>query len=210
MRSSNDAGRGLRRASRGKLILFEGIDGSGKTVQSKLLLAALAQKNITATIIHHPDYNQPIGQLIRSYLENHLDFPASTVFQLFTADQIKDAKRIQDLLEGGSWVIKDRSLPSAVAYQSAQGFSNAKKIAALLPHPRPDLVLFLDIPADVAVRRKVADRPDRLEVNEKLLAMVAKNYQSLARAKFLGKWLRLDGTKSKEEIAQEIRAALKL
>ncbi|HLD78178.1 MAG TPA: dTMP kinase [archaeon] len=195
-----------RPGARGKLILFEGIDGSGKSTQLALLKAALPGP---VHAFRHHDREGPIGQLIESFLRHKNSFPPSAQFQLFTADFLDSAPRIRALLDGGATVLLDRWLPSAVAYQSALGFAQARSIARMLPLPKPALTLLLDLPASEAVRRKLTN-PDRFDSSERLLAKVRANYLALAKARFHGPWAVLDATKTREQLAQGILAALKL
>ncbi len=192
---------------RGRLILFEGIDGSGKSSQLALLKASL--RGLPVHSFRHHNRDSPIGQLIESFLRHQRSFPPSTQFQLFTADFLASAERIRDLLAGGATVLVDRWLPSAVAYQSALGFRQARSIARLLPLPKPALTLLLDLPAAEAVRRKAANA-DRFDSSERLLSAVRKNYLALAKARFCGPWRILDATKSREQLAADVRAALGL
>lgn len=195
------------RQGRGKLILFEGIDGSGKGTQAELLLRTLRERGPVA-LFHHPNYDGPIGQLIRAFLRHEHDFPPATQFQLYTADFLASAQRIRDLLEGGSWVVLDRWLPSAIAYQSS--FPAAKRLAAALPLPKPSLTILLDLPADLAVQRILAKSPDRFESSERTLAAARDAYRSLARTRFNGRWAVLDATQSREALAAAVRSALRV
>ena len=103
---------------------------------------------------------------------------------MFTADFLDSAPRIRALLDGGATVLLDRWLPSAVAYQSALGFAQARSIARMLPLPKPALTLLLDLPASEAVRRKLTN-PDRFDSSERLLAKQQRRASSSRRGSSL-------------------------
>ncbi|MDO8663436.1 MAG: dTMP kinase, partial [Candidatus Wildermuthbacteria bacterium] len=128
----------------GKFIVFEGIDGAGKGTQSNLLFNFLKNKNVQVKKFQYPEYEGPIGKLIKDFLYKKYELSADTQFLLYFADFLKDSQKIKDYLKAGKIVICDRYLNSALAYQGLRGFpvENALKIAEIFGIPRPDLVIY--------------------------------------------------------------------
>ncbi len=158
---------------RGKFIVLEGIDGSGTTTQSELLVSALRQDGIKASRTREPS-DGPVGLLIRQVLTGKIVLPRganesvemdsrsgwSTMALLFAADRMDHVGReIEPALARGEWVISDRYVGSSLAYQSltapgevveALGWiANLNRFAA-----KPDLTVVLDVPADAAEARR--------------------------------------------------------
>ena len=107
-----------------KFIVIEGADGVGKTVQSKLLAAALREQGLDVVETREPTNVSPIGPLIRKLLSepahpyNKLDWRAMTL--LFSADRAWHvANIIQPALDSGQTVICDRYYLSTAVYQTA-------------------------------------------------------------------------------------------
>lgn len=140
---------------RGVLIAIEGIDGAGKTTQSKILLEKLADKGYPAIGLHEPTKGR-WGQKIKELAKNgrHKTKP-ETELDLFFLDRLEDVENnISPFLQKKRIVIMDRYYFSSVAYQGARGLSpdyiekKNKKIA-----PMPDITIILDLDSEVALRR---------------------------------------------------------
>lgn len=140
---------------RGVLIAIEGIDGAGKTTQSKILLEKLTERGYSAVGLHEPTEGS-WGKKIKELAKNgrHKINP-ETESDFFYLDRIEDVeKHIIPSLQKKKIVIMDRYYFSNVAYQGARG---------LLPHsiekknekiaPVPDVTILLDLPPEVALKR---------------------------------------------------------
>lgn len=129
---------------RGQLILIEGLDRTGKTTQTELLLKRL---NPNAELIKYPKRDTPIGKIINEYLTNK-DYilPDQSVHLLFSANRWEVMDHIRTLLNGGKHVILDRYVYSGVAYSAAKETRGMDWQWCLAPDKgltRPDLTLFL-------------------------------------------------------------------
>ncbi|UCD02816.1 MAG: dTMP kinase [Candidatus Aenigmatarchaeota archaeon] len=193
---------------RGKLIVFEGIDGSGTETQSKLLLKHMLSKGIKAERIEYPDYEGDLGKLIRLFLDRKHELSAEMQFLLYAGDMVKDREKINAWLNKGRNVICDRYFLSTIVYQGIRGFRRDKalRFAKDFGVPKPDIVFFLNITPDESAKRKM-DESGKLDRNEADLAFLGRvnaSYEEMSRSNVFGQWFVLDGEKPKEEIAREV------
>lgn len=167
----------------GVLLALEGVDGSGKSTQARLLAAALRQRGLNVLLTREPTEG-PAGKRLRHYLAGptrHLN-PAEEL-ALFVDDRRDHvAKVIRPALAAGQVVITDRYYYSSAAYQGALGLDVDSILKANESFaPRPQAVFILTLSPKVAVARLSQD-PDRLcQVSEgqDYLEQVAAIYASL-------------------------------
>lgn len=162
----------------GVLIVIEGIDGAGSTTQTGLLVRWLKKRGVDSVATKEPT-NGMIGQLIRKYLNNPL---SSTLIDalLFAADRAEHVDNIiKPLLSQGKVVVSDRYVESSIAYQSSSGVDEDWLIEVNKFAPKPDLTIILDVPPDVALKRKNLPR-EKFEFEE-FLGKVREKFLSRAR-----------------------------
>jgi dTMP kinase len=201
--------------ARGKLIVFEGIDGSGMETQTKKLVSYLKSKGKKAVRLHFPEGSRPIGRLIYNFLNRKYDLSPQTQFLLFATDMLKDLERIRKLLKSGTWVIIDRYLTSTITYQSVAGFpaEKGRKFVQLFDVPRFDRVIYLDISPQTSMKRKKKEKKyslDRHETNRKFLAKCRARYKKHAKQRLLGSWSIIDGEQARQEVFEGIKKALRI
>ena len=202
--------------ARGKLIVFEGIDGSGMETQTNRLVNHLNRKGKKAVRLRFPEGNKPLGRFIYNFLNRKYDLDPQTQFLLFATDMLKDLERIKKLLKKGTWVIIDRYLTSTITYQSVAGFpaEKGKKFVKVFGLPRFDRVIYLDISPTTSIKRKKREKKghslDRHETNRKFLASCRARYKKHARERLLGPWAIIDGEQTRQEVFEDIRKALKI
>ncbi len=193
----------------GKFIVFEGIDGSGKTTQIELLINDLKSQGKQVEMIHYPDYDNGIGKLIHDFLYKKYNFSPETQFLLYFADFIKDSKKIKQWLDQGKVVIADRYFTTTIAYQCLKGVSldKALKVAEEFNLLKPDIVIYVDIPADVAMERKFKEKGhlDRHEGDKDFLTNLRDVYKKLVDNRVFTKWVIIDGEKSIEEVFKQVK-----
>lgn len=141
--------------SRGRLIVIEGLDRSGKSTQAALLLHALtAHPSIPAAkLIKFPDRTTPIGKMIDSYLQNTSDLDDHAIHLLFSANRWELRSQLVDLISAGTWVILDRYVYSGIGFSMIKGISETWCRAPDIGLPEPDLVVFLDVSEQIAKER---------------------------------------------------------
>ena len=144
----------------GRLIVFEGTDGSGKATQSRLLCEHLRRENMPYKNINCPRYGQPSAAMVQEYLDGHLgshpgDVNAYAASLMFSMDRYASYK--QDwgpFYEAGGLVIADRYTTSNAVHQASKLPEGERKAFLdwlfdteyrLLELPKPDLVIYLDI-----------------------------------------------------------------
>ncbi|WP_457554434.1 dTMP kinase [Candidatus Pyrohabitans sp.] len=133
------------------LIAFEGIDGSGKGTQSRLLARWLRDRGHEVFLTREPT-DGPIGKLLREALRTSRFHPRTEAL-LFAADRSEHLQEIMRHLHKGRVVITERYLYSSLAYQSASGLELEWLRAINSFAPEADLVLYLDVEPEVALRR---------------------------------------------------------
>lgn len=138
-------------------IVFEGIDGAGKSVQAKMLADRLQADGIPYILTTEPS-DGPTGRRIRS-----LKIRPEPVEEarLFTEDRRHHVQNvIIPALERGASVICDRYIYSSAAYQGARGIDSEKILAANRQFPGPDLIFLLEVTVDMALSRIGCGRSD--------------------------------------------------
>lgn len=130
---------------RGLLIVFEGLDRSGKSTQSKLLAEALNRNNFKSELWQYPNRSTTIGKIISDYLSKKIELEDHAVHLLFSANRWETVKDMKEKLNSGINLIVDRYAYSGVAYTSAKtgfDFDWCKQTDVGLP--KADLVCFMD------------------------------------------------------------------
>jgi dTMP kinase len=152
----------------GKLIVFEGIDGSGKSTQFKRMSARLETEGVSFKRLTFPRYQEPSSALIRMYLggdfgENPGDVNAYAASTFYAVDRF--ASYVQEWREfylGGGLILTDRYTTSNALHQASK--LPAEKRPAffrwlyefefeLMELPAPDTVIYMDIPVEEALAR---------------------------------------------------------
>ncbi len=186
------------------LIDIEGIDGSGKGTQAKLLCERLRAAGVSAALISFPRYEATLfGKAVGEYLNGQFGSLAAVhpflVSLLFAGDRYESKPFLLESLRTHDVVVLDRYVPSNVAHQAAKldGAARADLTAKILEIeftifglPRPDLVLLLDLPVSIAqdlIARKqsrnyTSRKADIQEADAAYLERVRDVYHALARS----------------------------
>lgn len=141
--------------NKGRLIVFCGIDGSGKTTQINLLHEWLLAKKQAVILTKQPTDWYRRNELIRDYLDQGIvRLDVRTLALMSAADrQIHLNSVIIPALEREEWVICDRYVYSAYAYFTARGVEDEFLRTINFDIPTPDITFFLHLPGDLANRR---------------------------------------------------------
>lgn len=164
---------------KGKLIVIEGIDGSGKSTCAKNLTEKLNSINIKTIYTFEPTHSHYGAKLIEGMLSEDLD--AEEELLLFVKDRKEHIEyMIKPALEEGYFIILDRYFYSSVAYQGAKGIDINRIINMHKDFiVKPDIVFIFHLPIDIALNRIISKRgiADRFE-NETYLKKVDKIFHS--------------------------------
>ncbi|MGC8670146.1 MAG: dTMP kinase [Candidatus Micrarchaeia archaeon] len=134
-------------------IVFEGIDGSGKTTHAKLFHEYLSKKGIKNEITREPT-DSIIGKLISQVMQKEKSLDNTTLQLLFTADRSYHINNvIKKYLDSKETIICDRYLFSTLAYGSASGISRKWLFQINKRFPIPDVTIVLDVPPKLAMKR---------------------------------------------------------
>ncbi len=198
---------------KGKLIVFEGIDGAGTETQSKLLFSHLRKGGIPAERIFYPDYEGELGKLIAQFLHKKRELSPEMQFVLYAGDMVKDKEKIKAWLEEGKTVVADRYFNSTIVYQGLRGFGleKALKFAEDFGIPEPDVVILLQISPEESAKRKMGEngKLDRHEEDIRFLDKVNHSYKKMAMDNVFGKWFIVDGERPKEDVFSEVENIMK-
>lgn len=184
----------------GFFICVEGLDGCGKTTQTKLLVKKLRKKGYNAVYTAEPSRGQ-IGRFIKKYCL-HGKKRVSRIVEalLFAADRFEHVeKEIIPALNKGKIVVSDRYVYSSLAYQGAAELT-LKWIEQINKHAiHPDLALFLDVAPEIVVQRLKPKRSvmENLETQRKVREVYIKFVKK-------GELVKIDGNKAKKEVANDI------
>ena len=152
-----------------KLIVIEGTDGCGKKTQTKLLNDRLVNMGINSIIQSFPNYDSPACAPVKMYLNG--DFGDVTCFDayqansLYAVDRLCTMQKHKSHIANGGTIIFDRYVESTMLHQAAliDDVNERDKFLdyvndfdfGTLKLPKPDLVIFLDVPVEVS--KKLAD-----------------------------------------------------
>ena len=151
------------------LVNLEGIDGCGKSTQSKLLREKLEGEGEKVIILKEPT-KRPHGQKLWDVLHGKRKASNEEILELFVLDRKQHVEeKIQPALDDGTVILMDRYYYSSMAYQVAGGIDVEEIRKKHVFAPRPDVVLIFDLPVSVALERvKGHSDADEFEKEEHL------------------------------------------
>jgi dTMP kinase len=188
----------------GHLIVFEGLDQSGKQTQAEMLRDRLKAEGRKARLVSFPDYGTSIGEEIARALQGEREYGPDVMQLLYVANRYERKPDLLRWLEGGLILVCDRYVASSIAYGEAQGLDPEWLSEVQRFLPEPGTTIMLDIAPETAVQRKSFDR-DRYERDLALQARVRESYRRQAGEQG---WIMLDGERSKDEIAADVFTAV--
>lgn len=199
-------------SERGKFIVFEGIDGSGKSTQINLLSDALEKHSIEYQSTLEPTYGM-VGGVLHDILSGKVKTDPKVTASLFVADRLdhilNDNDGLLKAINSGKTVICDRYYFSSYAYQSVEvpreWVVSANRLAA--DTLKPDVTIFIDIPAEVAMER-ISKNRDNIEIYENLERLTAVREGYLSAFELLKNEENVfvvNGNQPPEKIAEEIK-----
>lgn len=196
---------------KGLFITFEGLEGSGKSVQVGLLGSKLREEGFPIVVTREPGGTR-ISEQIRAITHNadNVDLTAVAEAYLMSAARAQHVREIiRPALLDGKIVISDRFLDSSIAYQGYGRELGEKEIYTLnalaVDDVDVDLTIYLDIPLALGFeRRGKTDKLDRLDLQQKdFYERVKTGYETLIKED-PKRFRVIDGNKSIEVVTQEI------
>ncbi len=198
---------------KGRFIVFEGIDGSGKTTQAKRLAAALSAKGRDVVLTAEPT-GFPTGKALREALSGKVEKSECQMAVMFTDDRIEHnihpTEGIRALIESGTDVICDRYYYSTLAYQgSSTDYEWVKAMNLYCPEIlHPDLCIYIDLLPEQSLERIRRGR-EQVEIYENLQTLTAVRDKFLSVIRDLGESDNIcivDGYRSEEQVSEDIVA----
>lgn len=193
--------------SSGKLIVIEGLDGSGQSTHVARLAEHLKVDGHKVLVTKEPT-NNIVGGIIRGALTKDWKSSNACLQLLFAADRLHHLEReILPALANGAIVISDRYMYSSIAYGGID--LDPEWINAINAHAvKPDLVIYIRVPPEVCMQRMMSGRMSLELFEEKAkLEKVFANYDKIVTEN--SNFAVVDGNKSIDEVFRSIRAALK-
>jgi dTMP kinase len=182
------------------LIAFEGLDQSGKETQVRTLRTRFRTAQQKARVVSFPDYGTSIGEEIARALQGERDYGPDVMQLLYVANRYERKLDMERWQQADITLLCDRYVASSIAYGEAQGLDVPWLVDIQKFLPQPDLTVFLDIAPRTAVERKATGR-DRYERDYQLQVDVRRSYLRQAEDP---SWLRVDGERSVDEVADEV------
>lgn len=221
--------------NKGKLIVLEGIDGSGKSAQFRRLCARLEKDGIDYNHIVFPRYDQDSSALIRMYLAGEFgthpdDVNAYTASTFFAVDRFASYKKDWgSTYESGGLFLSDRYTTSNAVHQGSKLADEElptffRWLSDLeyekMGLPRPDLVIYLDVDIQTSLarmRRREAKNHTHADIHEQDIEYLRRCLRTAERAADFFGWTRIpfmkdgmerDVDEKNEEIYQILRAEI--
>jgi dTMP kinase len=214
--------------TKGKLIVIDGTDGSGKATQVALLEASLKKQGHKVKLVDFPEYYKNffgkfIGHCLSEQYYNFINVHPKIASVLYAADRFESSKEINTYLEKGYIVLANRYVSANQIHQGGK-IKNAKKRSEFIKWldemeygvfkiPKPNLVLYLSVPLELSLRMmKERNKNSKRNYvgNKKDVHEVDTDFQKNSRAsalwlsKTLPNFIKIDCAEKKEILSREI------
>ena len=193
----------------GKFVVFEGIDGCGKSTALEALYDYIWKKTSDSIRLGTEPTSYESGELIRKALGGSIEGISSEILLgMFLADRAIHQKEISIATARKDWYLCDRYIYSNMAY-NAKDDDDMERIEKLnSKFIQPDVVFYIDTPVETCLDR-IARRNGKKEIfeNKEKLTEVKRRYDMIADS---GKMVRIDGTQSEKNVLEDILKVLNL
>ena len=189
-------------------IVFEGLDGSGKSTQARALYRRLKRRGYPVLSTREPG-GTPLGEVLRRWLKGRRPLSAVAELSLFIAARTQLVHEVvRPALASGVTVVADRYAASTVAYQ---GYGRELELALVHELNRaatgdliPDLTVLLDIPAEAALKRKGGDLSDAFEAAPLDFHARVRDGYLVQAAHDPERWLVLDAAQPQRALSDQV------
>jgi dTMP kinase len=211
--------------TRGKLIVLEGIDGSGKRTQLEMLSRVFKQRGIPHEVTGFPNYSGYFGKLVAGFLNGEFgsleEVDPHFSALLYAGDRFESKPVLEAALLAGKTLLADRYIASNLAHQGARVAPQRREEFLdwlrrleyeIYGLPAEDLVIYLRLPVEEAhrligekdSREYTSRRRDLQEASESHLAAAAEVYDELSR---LRNWVKIECV---ESVTEGLRSPLSI
>ena len=205
----------------GKLIVIEGLDGSGKGTHTTAVYNKLKDAGIAVRRVTFPDYDQPSSTLVKMYLDGKFgkkpgDVNPYAASSFFAVDRFASYKSFwQNDYENGTLILCDRYTTSNIPYQMPKlpkeewdeflewlyDYEYSK-----MKLPKPDTVIYLDVPPEIA-QKKMSERyngdESKKDIHESDLEFQKNCYEAVRYASDKLSWIRIELTEDGDMLSIE-------
>ena len=186
------------------IFAIEGIDQSGKGMQTKMLVEKLRKQGHKVELISFPDYFTIIGKEIKAFLEGDRNYSSQVRHMLLSLNRWERKDLIDEWLKEGKTVIFDRYSGSNYAYGLTQGLQLDWLLNLEKGLPEPSITILLDLSPEISLNRKMSGR-DIHERDQELLKGVRKEYLKLAKR---WGWIIVDASSDPDAVHDHIWSKL--
>jgi dTMP kinase len=212
-----------KKERRGKFIVIEGTDGSGKATQTALLLQRLKESGYSVETIDFPRHGEDSGKLVDLYLTGFFGdatkLDSKFISGFYAIDRLMNKPKINAWLDEGKIVIADRYTSSNIGHQGAKvpDDESRKKLFIWINRlefeemkiPRPDEHIFLHVPAEIAFKlvekksRRKYTLTEHKDLHEKNLEHLKAAEKSYLHASNMFNWKVIECTENGELLTME-------
>ncbi len=200
----------------GKLIVFEGLDGSGKATQAKLLYSALKAEGQKVMLITFPDYESPSSALVKMYLGGEFgrraeDVNAYTASLFYSVDRFASFKKSWgEFYADGGIIIADRYTTSNAVHQCSKtpkkqwdNFLNwlFQTEYELIGIPKPNLVFYLNVKPETSQKlmlERYKGEESKKDIHERDLVYLKMSYKAAVYCAKKYNWLNVNCVKDEQ------------
>ncbi|MBI4973000.1 hypothetical protein HZC27_00095 [Candidatus Roizmanbacteria bacterium] len=211
------------------------IDGHPELVSGSQNKMPKQVRHDNVKLIKFPHYDTPVGKMIKDFLYLNQKMSANEQFLLYTLQFIFDSRKIAEATGGtvlggpdtratkralagketgtesvasNNILLADRYFTTTLCYQTLEGFSEeyALKYAEQFGIVKPDMVFFLDVTPETAIKWKYGEDKEKnfREKDHEFIKKTYVKYQDLVKRQVWTKWIRINGEQSKEKVTEEI------
>ena len=221
--------------NKGKIIVIEGTDGSGKATQTELLAKRWTEEDINYKTVSFPNYESPSSSLVKMYLNGEFGEKAESInayaaSSFFAVDRWATwEKDYKEYYKQGGIILADRYTPSNLIHQAGKIKDEQEREKfinwvyeyeyKLLKLPEPDVVIFLNMPTEYAYkimkeRENKITHKEQKDIHERDIYYLEKSYKNAIELAKKYNWqivdcIKEDKIKTREEIHKEVYQILR-